>query len=94
MSVNLHVANRELLFKALKALNLNHYVLANGNIAVNTTEGQIILGETKAVLPDSAQPILNDIKRQYTRQAFSAVAKKYRLTETEKEDGSVVLRRY
>lgn len=94
MSVDLHVADRELLFKALEAAKYPFVILSNGSVAVNTNAGQIVLGKEEAILPNAAMPHLNAIKRGYSRQVLQAAAKKYRLTTTEKEEDHVLLRGY
>jgi hypothetical protein len=92
--VDLHIADRDLLLKAIQALGYKFVFLKNGNVAVSTDAGQIILGAKEAVLRPEAQHHLNAIKRSYSRHIISQVAKKYKLTETEKEEDYVILRGY
>jgi hypothetical protein len=94
MSVDLHVADKELLFKALDAAGLSFVVLANGYVAVNTPEGQIVLGDQCATLPAEAEPHLNTIRRGYSREVLRQASKKFRFTVTEKEEDHVVIRGY
>jgi hypothetical protein len=94
MSVDLHIADKELLFKALDAAGLTFVVLSNGYVAVNTPDGQIVLGDKRATLPAEAEPHLNAIRRGYSRAALRQASKKFRLTETEKEEDHVVVRGY
>jgi hypothetical protein len=89
-----NLADRDLLLEAIRALGYKFVVLANGNVVVNTDAGQMIIGAKSASLPPETEGHLNAIRRSYSRRVINQVAKKYRLTETEKEEDYVVVRGY
>ena len=93
ISVEISVANKDLLEQALTALGLKWTAVRDG-ITIHTPGGNITIVNGKATLEDRAMPWLNKVKRMYSVKTIELVSKKYKFNLTTKSDNKMVLRKY
>lgn len=92
LSIEIQAADRELLKRALKKLNLQYKELKSG-LDIYAGLGTIQIRDNKATLPSQLQDTLNSIKRGYSMEVIEEGAAAYNWTVSE-EDDQIVLRRY
>lgn len=95
MSVEIKAADRELLETALKRLGLS-YQRRGEQVIVYSAQGTITITGDNALLAESAQSTLNQIKDQYARVVVEEAATLYNwnLTMDEEAQGQLILRKY
>ena len=93
VSVEISVANKDLLDEALKALGLTFN--RNGEVlTIHTPSGTITICNGKAELEERSMPWLNKIKRTYSVKTVELVAKKYKFNINVKPNNRIILRKY
>lgn len=92
MSVELQTADKESLLDAIESLHLPFTINGNQTI-IQTPNGNIIITDGKATLPQAAQVNLNQIKRAYSTKIVQRLAHKYKFIITNKEN-KTILRKY
>lgn len=93
ISVQFNVNNKELLFKALEELDIRYEIRNPEFIVTPFFDIDLALGEVK--VPSLGLSQVNALKREYSRQAIFAVAKKKRWAIKQQSDKrKLVARRY
>ncbi len=94
ISVDLKVADHDMLLDAIKALGLKYRVIGD-SIEVDTPAGQLTISNGTAQFSNSSvQQWVNKIKQAYSFKTVEKVSKKYKFTLTTKGENKIVLRRY
>ena len=93
MSLEIQVADKGLLEKALKKLGLNYQRVRDDFTVFARGGGSILISENQARLPRQLQDTLNQIKQGYAKEVIEAAAEEFQWTVSE-EDDEIILRRY
>lgn len=77
ISVDLSVANRVILAKAINTLGWAIAEVANATLAVTTPQGSFTIANGKAVVASNLVPLVNQLRMEYSRAGVNHLARKH-----------------